>query len=241
MNLAEALHAYRTFDPRGWVLVFLHLPAWTGLLGVAFGLALLLGGGGRGFRLLAGPLAAVSGLLWLRPLAQGLELPASVVPALSVGGSFVLATASFAFPHIAVFIVFGLPAGLLVGELMPRGEWLVGFTPTFLVVGAVTLMFHRVLASAASSLAGGWLWVLGLLTLLKDTQAAQNIARHPNGIYLAVLLFAAAGVVYQLGARPSPEQADEEQRERLRRKREEKEKRALEERWSNYSKRSGRS
>jgi hypothetical protein len=58
----EALKAYQTYNPQGWVGLYRVLPMWAGILFCVLGLSLLLFGGGRAFRLVAGPVGALIGL-----------------------------------------------------------------------------------------------------------------------------------------------------------------------------------
>ncbi len=235
MNSSQALHAYRTFDPSGWVSVYRLLPVWAGLVLAALGLVLLLFGGGRFFRLVAGPLGLVVGALWGAAVLPrlGLPLPESkVLPAVALG----MAVLGFAFPPAIVFLAVGLPLGFFAGQLAGDSEFALGFAPAFLLSGAVAAVFHRPIASVVSAVAGAWALVLGLLAALHSAGSlSQTVASYPAAVLATAVLLATGGAFYQLAVRPSPEQAEQRAVEQARTRKREQEKRALEERWANYS------
>ena len=68
-TLQRALEPYRHLDPPGWVGLHVYLPVWAGLLCIAVGLLMALWGGGRLFRVVAGPLGAIIGTVWVGTLA----------------------------------------------------------------------------------------------------------------------------------------------------------------------------
>ncbi|MGZ3459571.1 MAG: hypothetical protein ACXU86_13845, partial [Archangium sp.] len=89
----EALKAYQTFNPAGWVALYRVLPMWAGLASCVAGLVLLLVGGGRLFRVLAGPLGALIGLGWTSVLLAKFgetgtdpRLPTAIAAGLAVLG-----------------------------------------------------------------------------------------------------------------------------------------------------------
>ncbi len=235
MTLEQSLSAYRRLDPAGWVSLYRHLPWWVGLLAAGLGVALLLFGGGKAFRLVAGPLGAAAGRLWAPVLVSKLGGVASEAQVGMVAGG-ALATAGFVFPVSALFFAFGLPAGLMAGDLAGSADWLLGFVPGFLLAGSLAVTAHRELTAVATSISGAWLLVLGALAALHPAGSlAESVAQRPLGVVAAAGLLALAGSAYQLALRPSPEQVERRKVEKARLNRERDEKRALEKRWASYS------
>jgi len=237
--LFRALEAYQHLDPRGWAAVGFALPWWGGAALAILGLLFLLFGNGKLFRLVAGPLGALVGLLWAPLVAQRLGLVGEdrrvpVVAAIGLGGL------SLGLPHAASFLGVGVPAGLLAGTLVGGGDWALGFIPGFLIAGALGVAAHRHLSALLSSVVGGWLLVLGVLAALRPvTPAADAVLRQPWGVLAAAGLFALAGAVYQLFVRLSPQERAVAKVDRARAKRKSKDQEALEKRWNNYSKDKG--
>src|SRR5688500_8873595 len=108
---------------------------WAGIIACAVGLALLLFGGGRLFRLLAGPLGALIGLAWTGVLMTKFGL--GMDPRNPTIAALVLMLLGFIFPPAIVFLGVGIPVGLLGGELAGPGDYLIGFVPGLLLGGLV--------------------------------------------------------------------------------------------------------
>jgi hypothetical protein len=235
LELDQTVSAYRSFDPAGWVSLYRHLPMWGGIIAVAVGVVLLLFGGGKAFRLVAGPIGAVAGSLWA-PVIVGKLGITGAEGRVGVIAAVLLAGIGFAFPPGVVFFAFGLPAGLFAGEMAGSADWLLGFVPAFLLVGALAAAVHRHIGAVAASLAGAWLLVIGMLAALHQVGGlVEAVASQPWGVIVAAALFAVAGSVYQLAVRANPEEAEALRLERLRAKKKLEEKKALEKRWANYS------
>lgn len=229
--LLEALGTYRSLNPAGWVSVYQHLPMMAGLVLVAVGLFLLLFGGGRLFRVVAGPVGAIIGLLWTPVVMMKLGL-GEPQPVLTYAVALVLAIAGIALPASTTFLAFGIPIGLAAGQLAGASDFLLGFGPGFLVGGLAAALMHRSVAAVASSVVGGWLLVIGLLSSLAQLgTVVTQVAHQPWGVVLAAVLFAIAGSIYQIAVRPSPEEAARLKAERHLLKKRADEKKALERRW----------
>jgi hypothetical protein len=228
----EALKAYQTYNPQGWVGLYRVLPMWAGILFCVLGLSLLLFGGGRAFRLVAGPVGALIGLAWTSVLAGKLGL-GGVDPRLPSLVAAVLTVVGFLFPPAIVFLGVGIPLGLIAGQAAGQNEFLLGFIPAVLIGGIAAAILHRVVGSIVASVVGAWVLVIGALAALHQFGGLVTaVANQPWGVIIAAALFALAGSVYQIAVRPSPEELDRirAEKERLRlRKAEEK---ALERRWS---------
>lgn len=97
--LLESLSTYRTLDPAGWVSVYQHLPMIAGVLLVVIGLFLLLFGGGAAFRIVAGPVGAVIGLIWTPTVLLRLGF-GQVAPVLTYAVALVLAIAGISLPPV---------------------------------------------------------------------------------------------------------------------------------------------
>jgi hypothetical protein len=226
----QALKAYQTFNPSGWVAIYRLLPMWAGIVSCVVGLTLLLFGGGRLFRVLAGPMGALIGLGWTGVLTAKLGLPLD--PRLPTAAAAVLAVLGFAFPPAVVYIGVGLPVGLLGGEIAGPSDYLIGFVPGLILGGVVAVLLHRQVAAVLASALGAWLLVIGALAALHPfTDIVGSMAKQPWGLIIAAGLFALAGSVYQIAVRPSPEEAERQQAERQRLKERKAEQRALEKRW----------
>ncbi|MFZ5470493.1 MAG: hypothetical protein ACOZIN_13740 [Myxococcota bacterium] len=235
MDLTRALHAYRTLDPIGWVSAYQVLPPWAGLLMMGVAVALLLAGGGKLFRVVAGPIGALAGLLWAAPIASRLGAVGSP-NTFSVAAAVALGVLGSAVPASAVFFTFGVPGGLLAGELAGPDDWLLGFLPGFFVVGAFAAMFTRYIGTVAASAVGAWLFVLGTLSAVHGLGGLAALAVHqPYGVLGAALILAVAGSVYQLVVKPTPEEVERIKAEKARQKLAKEQKKAVEKRWASYS------
>jgi hypothetical protein len=237
--LVSSLEAYQRFDPPGWVDVYRQMPFWAGIGVMIAGVLMLLFGNGKLFRLVAGPLGAGIAILWAPLLATKFGFNAAAKQ-VTVVASIALGGLGFLYPPGALFFIFGVPGGLIAGELVGDSDWVLGFFPGFLVSGALAAAAHRFIGAIASSVAGAWLIVLGLLSALSPIGSlSSSLASQPWGCIIAGGLFATAGAVFQLFVRLSPEErarvAEEKRRSKLRHG----EEKAREERWANYSKNKG--
>ena len=235
----RAIEAYQRFDPAGWVSLFRFFPAWAGGLMIVGGVLMMLFGGGKLFRLIAGPLGAAVGFLWAPVLANKLGYApqaeqARVVAAIGIAGL------GFLFPPAATFFAFGIPVGLVAADMAGVNDWLLGFIPGFFFGGVLAMAAHRYIGAVVSSLVGAWLLLLGLLAaLLPFTPLVESVAQQPWGVLMAAALFAVAGCVYQLLVQLSPEAREAIKEEKRRAKKKLSEKKVIENRWSNYSKDKG--
>ncbi|ADO74293.1 hypothetical protein [Stigmatella aurantiaca] len=230
-GLFQALKAYQTFNPQGWVGIYRLLPMWLGIVCCAIGLGLLLFGGGGAFRAVAGPVGGLIGLLWTSTVTTKLGLP-ELTPRLPSFVAAVLSLLGFVFPEAIVFLGVGIPLGLLAGQLAGRNDFLLGFVPVLLITGLVGAILHRVVATVVASAVGAWLLVIGALAALNQFGGLVTaVANQPWGVIIAAGLFALAGSVYQLAVRPSPEEAERLRAERERLKLRKAEEKALEKRW----------
>jgi hypothetical protein len=232
---SELLEAYQSPNPADWIGAYRLFPTWIGILFVLVGAVLLLFGGGKAFRIVGGLLAAVAGYLWVPVAVEkfGISAPPQILAMVSAA---VLAALGFALPPGGLFFTFGLLGGLLGGQLVGQNDWIIGFLPAFLIVGAVAAVLHRFIGAVAAALAGAWLFCIGMLTALHQAGGfVEAVANQPWGVIVAALLFAIAGSIYQLAVRPSPEEAEKLRQERFRAQQRLKEKKALEERWMKYN------
>jgi hypothetical protein len=232
----DALEPYRHLDPLGWVRVYTLLPTAGAVVAVALGVLLLLFGGRRLFRLLAAPLGAIIALVWIPALAARLgypSLPPLVVPGAAIG----LALVGLVLPSLVVFVAFGLPAGLLAGQLAGPADWLLGFAPGFVGGGALAVALHRVVGALLSALVGAWLTVLGAMALVAPLAPGVSLlADNPAAVFAMAGCLAIGGAVYQLAVRASPEELAEARKARALRQRRERDPDDLDRRWSKYGK-----
>lgn len=234
-QLESAFEPYRHFDPLGWVGIFHFIPVWGGLLAMAGGTLMLLFGGRTFFRLVAGPLGALIGAIWAVPLAQRLGIHVSLRQ-VSIVASGVLFIAGMVFPPIVVFFAFGVPAGLVGGELAGPNDWALGFGPCFLVGGGLGVVMHRVVGAILSSAVGAWVAVIGLLaTLTPFVPPMSWLAANPVVVICLAAIIAIAGGVFQIFVRPSEEEAKNRKLEKAIAKKRAKEQKAVEERWAKYN------
>lgn len=230
-GLIQALKAYQTFNPSGWVAIYRLLPIWAGIVCCVLGVTLLLVGGGRMFRLLAGPLGAVLGLWWTPVITTKLVLP-QLDPRLPTLAAGVLLLLGFLFPPAITFLGVGIPLGLVAGQIAGPQDFLLGFAPGFIIGGLVGALLHRVVSSLVASVVGAWVLVIGALAALNQFGGlVAAVAGQPWGVIVAAALFALAGAVYQLAVRAPPEVADTQKAEKDRLKQRQAEQRALEKRW----------
>ncbi|ABF89925.1 MULTISPECIES: hypothetical protein [Myxococcus] len=229
-GLLQALGAYQTFNPTGWVAVYRMLPMWAGIVCCVAGVTLLVAGGGKLFRVLAGPIGAVLGLLWTPVLVMKLGLPD--VAKMSTIAAAVLMALGFLLPTAITFLGVGVPLGLVAGQIAGQQDFLLGFAPGFIIGGLAGAMLQRPVAVMVASAVGAWMFVIGALAALHQVGGVvQAVASKPWGVIIAAGLFAVAGAVYQLAVRPSPEEADKLRAERERLKVRQAEQHALEKRW----------
>ncbi len=230
-GLIQALRAYQTFNPSGWVALYRLLPMWAGIVCCVVGVTLLLAGGGRMFRVLAGPIGALLGLWCTTIITTKLGLP-EVVDRLPVIVAAVLMALGFLFPPAITFVGLGIPLGLVAGQIAGPQDFLLGFAPGFIIGGLVGALLHRVVSALVASAVGAWVLVIGALAALHQFGGlVAAVASRPWGVIVAAALFAVAGAVYQLAVRPSPEDADKQRAEQERLKQRQAEQRALEKRW----------
>jgi hypothetical protein len=227
----QALKSYQSFNPSGWVGIYRMLPMWTGVVVAALGLVLLLAGGGKLFRVVAGPVGAVLGLVWTGAVTQRLGLT-GLDPRLPTLLAAALMALGFLFPPAVTFVGVGVPLGLVAGQLAGPSDFLLGFGPGFIVGGLVGAVLHRQVSGIVASAVGAWLLVIGALAALHQFGGVvEAVASRPWGVIIAALLFALAGSVYQLAVRPAPEEADQRKAERFRQKQRQADQQALEKRW----------
>lgn len=233
-QVPDALNAYRGFDPAGWVGIYKLLPMYAGIVCVVLGVLLLLFGGGRFFRLIAGPIGAAIGFLWAPMIAGRFGL--SVSPeAISYAAAAFLGVMGFVFPPGLLFFAVGIPLGLIGGQFA-GADWMLGFAPTAFITGAIAAAAHRVIASVVSSIIGGWILVIGMLAALHQVGTlVAMVAQQPWGVIIAAILFALAGSVYQIAVRPTPEEADAIRAEKALAKNKAQERKRLEKRWGKYA------
>ena len=96
-TLERAFEPYRHVDPVGWIGVYRFLPASAGVGLAVLGAFLILFGGRRLFRLVAGPLGALLAAVWAGTLATRLGF-GSVQRQATVVSTFALLGAGFLFP-----------------------------------------------------------------------------------------------------------------------------------------------
>ena len=228
----EALKAYQTFNPAGWVAIYRVMPIWAGIVSFLVGLALLLfGGDTRLFRFMAGPLGLLPGMMWTNLLLGHFGITHTDSRTVA-GVAAVLALAGFLFPPAIICLTVGIPLGLLGGEIAGPGDFLVGFAPGVLIGGVLAAVLHRQVSAVIASLLGAWLLVIGSMAALHQFSGLVGaMARQPWGIVIAAGLFAVAGSIYQISVRPSPEEAERQHSERQRLKARMAEQKALEKRW----------
>ncbi len=235
-TLQRAFEPYRHLDPLGWVGVFRFLPPWAGGVSIVVGLLMLLFGGGRLFRVVAAPLGAAIGLIWVSAVASRLGVTAKGDTVALVAAA-ALALLGLLFPPAVVFFSFGMPIGLTAAQLVGPTDWLLAFVPAFIIGGALGIVLHRVVSSVLSAAVGAWVLLMGCLAVVNPwSSAAGTLAQSPIVVLVVAGCFAVAGAVYQLVIRGSPEENEKQKRERLLERQKQKEDRVLAKRWSSYSK-----
>jgi hypothetical protein len=235
-TLQRAIEPYRHVDPVGWVGLYRYLPLGAALLAIAVGLVMLLLGGRALFRLVAGPLGALIATIWAGSLATRLGFAAQA-PAITTGATIILAFCGFAYPPIVVFVAFGVPSGLLAGQLAGPTDWMLGFGPGFMVGGAIGVVMHRLVGAIVSSAAGAWVITLGLMAALAPFVGAVTwLAANPVVVLSIAGCMGVAGFSYQTFIRLSPEEAEKLRHEKAMQKKRKKENDELEKRWSKYGK-----
>lgn len=234
-QLQSAFEPYRHLDPLGWVGVFRFLPVWGGLIAVVAGVLMMLFGGRQLFRLVAGPLGALIATIWAGPLAARLGFGANVRQ-ITLVATLALFTAGLLWPPLVVFVAFGVPAGLVGGQIAGPNDWVLGFGPGFFLGGAAGVVMHRLVGSILSAAVGAWVMVLGVLSTLNPFISGVGwLAGNPLAVLSVAGCFGAAGAVYQIFVRPSEEEASARRLEKAIAKKKAKEQKATEERWAKYN------
>ena len=234
-QLQSAFEPYRHLDPIGWVGVFRFLPVWAGLIAIVVGVLMLLFGGRQLFRLVAGPLGALIATVWAAPLAARLGFGASIRQ-ITLVATIGLLMAGLLWPPAVVFFAFGVPAGLLGGQIAGPNDWLLGFGPGFLLGGAVGVVMHRLVGSILSAAVGAWVAVLGILAALNPFLSAVGwLAANPLAVLSVAGCFAVGGAVFQIFVRPSEEEATARRLEKGIARQKAKEQKAAEDRWTKFN------
>lgn len=239
-SLSEALEPYRHLDPPGWVGLYEQLSVPAAVSAVSIGALLLFLGGGRLFRVLAGPLGALAAVLWAAVLTQRFGFSAYEREA-TIGAAVVLAGLGLMFPPVAIAFAVGVPSGLAVAGLVPPRDWLLGFAPGFIVGAALGALFQGALRAIVASVVGAWVLMLGLLRLAAAVVSVDAVAKEPVGCLAAAAVLAVGGMTYQLYIRLSPEVRAERKRARAVKKKMDSEQKAAEKRWADYRERGRRS
>lgn len=233
-HLQNIFEPYRHLDPLGWVGVFRFLPVWGGLLAIAFGAVMTMFGGRQLFRLVAGPLGAIIATVWATPLAARLGFGGSLKQ-ITLVATIVLFASGLLWPPVVVFFAFGVPAGLLGGQLAGANDWILGFGPGFLLGGAAGIALHRVVGSVLSAAAGAWVLVLGLMATLNPFVGGIGwLANNPVAVLAVAGCLTVAGGVFQLFVRPSEDEARAQKLEKTLARQRAKDQKAAEERWAKY-------
>lgn len=231
-TLLLAFEPYRHVDPPGWVGIYRSAPVPVGVIAALLGVVLLFRGRGTLFRLVAGPLGAVLGATWTQPLLARFGATGNAAQ-LTSASTVALALLGFAYPPAVMFFAFGIPAGLLTGQLAGPNDWLIGFGPGFLVGGALGVVFYNSVSSVLAAGFGAWLVVEGLMAALAPfTSAVGFFAGNPIPTLSLMGCLALAGGSYQLFVLRSPEEAETLRSERALKKKHEDERKALEQRWT---------
>ncbi|WP_223637084.1 hypothetical protein [Corallococcus sp. EGB] len=226
-----ALKSYQSYNPSGWVGIYRMLPMWVGGVVALVGLVLLLAGGGKLFRVVAGPVGAALGLVWTSAVTLRLNM-GELDPRLPTLVASALMALGFLFPPAITFVGVGVPLGLLAGQIAGPADFLLGFGPGFIIGGLVGAFLHHQVSGIVASAVGAWLLVIGALAALHQFGGVvEAVASRPWGVIIAALLFALAGSVYQLAVRPSPEESEQQKAEKQRLKQRLAEQQALEKRW----------
>lgn len=229
--LQRAFEPYRHLDPIGWVGLFHFLPMWAGLVCVVLGTLMTLFGGRQLFRLVAGPLGAVIATIWAGALANRLGFGRQMNQITTVA-TFALFGLGLLYPPGVVFFAFGVPAGLIGGQIAGTNDWILGFGPGFFFGGAAGVVMHRPVSAVLSAVVGAWMTVLGLMAALKPLVPAVGwLANNPIAVMSVAGCFAVGGAVYQLFVRPTEQQAEAARQEKALKKRREEEARAAQKRW----------
>ena len=201
-ELVQAL-ARAAADPTRWAAAARDLPVWAAVAAAAAGLLGVVAGGGRAFRLLAGPLGAVLGLAWTTPVLR-VVAPALVGPTGPVVTAAVLALAGFAFPQAVTALAVGVPAALLGAHVAGPGDALLGFLPGLVLGGALGVWLHRTLAVVLASAAGAVLLCVALLAGARVAGlpgVSAEAAARPWALLAFAGVVALAGIGYQLSRR----------------------------------------
>jgi hypothetical protein len=237
----RALEPYKHLDPTGWVGLFRFFPLWAGIVAVLGGVLLLTRGGGGLFRFIAGPLGLLIGQIWIGPVAARFGFGA-YQSQIALVSSAVLGVLGLIAPAATVFFGFGVPIALMAANLAGPSDWLLGFVPAFIIAGALGVVLERVISILLATCLGAWLVLLGGMASawpFLPTWVDRLAASWPAAIAVAAC-FATAGFGYQAFVLPPPEKAAQLRREKKMAKQAAAERKALEKRWANYSRSSGK-
>lgn len=233
-QLIKALSAYEKIDPVGWVGVYRYIPTTLGLALVGLGILMLLVGGGRLFRIVAAPMGVLVAMLWTGVVASNLGYTGPTQQ-LTMIAMAVMFAVGLAFPPGVIFATVGIPVGIICGEAVGKQDWMLGFVPAFVGAGAIAAAASRIFGAICSSLVGSWLLVIGALASLSSVGGlGEKAAQLTWGVIIAALLFAVAGVVFQLFVRLSPEEREQLKVKKAQAKRKAEDEKKLKAKWGKY-------
>jgi hypothetical protein len=173
--------------------------------------------------------------VWAGPLAARLGFGSSIRQ-ITLVATLGLFTAGLLWPPIVVFVAFGVPAGLIGGQIAGPNDWILGFGPGFFLGGAAGVVMHRLVGSILSAAVGAWVMVLGVLATLNPFISGVGwLAGNPVAVLTVAGCFGVAGAVFQIFVRPSEEEAKAQRLEKAIAKRKAREQKAVEERWAKYN------
>lgn len=222
--LLDALRPYQHLDPQGWVQAGRALPVTGAVVLLVLGVLLL---ALSTERLAAGILAGTAGLLWTAFVANTFGASAHEGE-IALVGTGALTALGVVFPPSASFLIWGFPAGLMLGGWVGSLDFPAGFLPGFVVIGLLAALFYRVAQPTAAALVGAGMTLLGVGALLGMLPARGAPLAPLFGLTLAlaftVLFIHAARKLFRLQWRHWREQ-------RLIRRTRAFERRALEARW----------
>lgn len=216
-HAAGSLAPYLQVDFSSWVELHRSIPLGLGVAMVALGLlACTLGHRPIPFRLISAPLAAAAGWRLAPLLSPHLHISSAIAASAGAGA---LGAVALAWPPVILGGALGLFGGLAGGELAGRADYWAGFAAGFLLLGAVGIAAHRLLAVVVSAVAGLAVLVLGTLSALSYTSLGGAAASFPSIDAAAAAGLAILSMAYQLRFGETDEDRERARQERARPKR----------------------
>ncbi len=229
--LLELLQPFTRADPLAWFGFYKQMSMMASLVAIAAGLLICVFGPGPLLRFAMVPPAAIAGYIVGPQLAA---LAQYRTPHAALGAAGILVSLALLWPPLILFIAAGSVAGLLGGELAGQTDYWAGFALGFLLGGGVLMAAYRFMSTAIAGIVGGYLVVLGAVSIASYTGPGASFARMPSMLLAAVGFVTCATLAWHLHFAPDPEEKKRLKAEALRKREKDRDDRERMKRFEKY-------